>query len=76
MTWAEILSVFNMLAWILPIIIRSYLAWKKPNDSRNILSDKERNSISKSISKLNLRGKVLKIGDGNEEPGRTEGGSK
>lgn len=76
MTWAEVLSVFNMLTWLLPILIRSYLAWKRPNDNRNILSDKEHNDISRSISRLNLGGKILKIGDGTKEPGRTEDGSK
>jgi len=69
MTWAEILALFNFIAWILPIAIRTWIAWRVPSGSRVVLSDQERDAISKSISGINLGGEVLKIGDRAEEPG-------
>ena len=64
MTWAECLATFNFVAWILPILFRTYLAWKKPNDTGTILSTEELGLVSKSISRLNFGNKKLIIGDG------------
>jgi hypothetical protein len=61
MTWAEVLAAFNFVVWLLPIIIRSWMAWRSPNGSRNILSDQELGSISGAVKRLNLRGKKLEL---------------
>lgn len=76
MTWAECLAVFNFIAWLLPIIVRSYIAWKVPSDSRITLSDSDNSAISKAISRLNLRGKKLIIGDGAKADRDIQKGSK
>ena len=68
MTWAEVLAVFNLIAWLLPLLTRSFIAWKYDNNNRVDLSDEEFGKISGAISKLNLRGKKLKIGDRTKEP--------
>lgn len=66
MTWAECLATFNFVAWILPILFRTYLAWKKPNDTGIVLSSEEREYASDAVSRLNLGDKKLIIGDGRE----------
>jgi hypothetical protein len=73
MKWAEVLTVVNTIGWLLPILIRSYIAWKYDNTNRVNLSVEESGQISGAISRLNLGGKVLKISDGTEELGTTEG---
>jgi hypothetical protein len=66
MKWAEVLATFNFVAWLLPIIIRSIIAWKYKNDSRATLSDSDNTSIGRAVSKLNLRGKKLIVSNGAE----------
>lgn len=68
MTWAEVLAVFNFTAWLLPILTRSFIAWKYDNNNRIDLSSEEFGKISGAISKLNLRGKRLKISDRAKKP--------
>jgi len=76
MKWAEVLATFNFVAWLLPIIIRSIVAWKYKNDSRITLSDSDNTSINRAISKLNLRGKKLIIGNGAKANRDIQEGSK
>lgn len=72
MKWVEVLALFNFITWLLPIAIRSWIAWRSPNVSRNTLNSEELGSLSRSVARLNLGGKVLKIGDRAEKPRSTE----
>lgn len=72
MTWAELLAAFNFAVWLLPIILRSWIAWRFKNVSTDICDPEELRSVGESVKRLNLRGKRLKIGDGDEKPGSIE----
>lgn len=76
MTWAEALAIFNFIVWLLPIIVRTWMAIFYDSTSESVLSTSEHQSISKAIGKLNLRGKRLKIGSDSERTGNSEEGSK
>jgi len=76
MTWAEVLAVFNFIAWLLPIIIRTWIAWKYDNTSKHNLSDTELESIRKSIGKINLKGGRLDLSDNGKESRETQGRDK
>jgi len=66
MNWAEVLAVFNFIVWLLPIIVRTWMAWKYDSTNEHSLSDIELGQIRGAIGKLNLRGKRLKIGSDSE----------
>jgi len=76
MTWAEVLAAFNFVAWLLPLILRAWIAWRFPDGSTNILSSEESRGISGAIAKLNLRGKKLNLSDGAEADRDIQEGSK
>lgn len=76
MTWAEVLAVFNFIAWLLPIIIRSWMAFKYDSTSEHTISDQELGGIRRAITKLNLRGKKLNLGNGAEADRDIQKGSK
>lgn len=73
MKWAEVLTVVNTIGWLLPILIRSYMAWKYDSTSNITLNDQELGGIKSAISKLNLGSEKLKISGGTEELGTTKG---
>lgn len=64
MTWAEVLAVFNFIAWLLPLILRAWMAFKYDNNNRVVLSTEESGKISRAIANLKLRGKKLSISNG------------
>lgn len=76
MTWAEVLAAFNFVAWLLPIIVRTWMAWKYDGISEHNLNDQELGGIKSAIGRLNLGGKRLKIGSDSERAGNNEEGSK
>lgn len=76
MTWAEVLAVFNFIAWLLPILIRSYMAWKYDSISKHNLSDTELESIRKSVGKINFKGGRLDLSDNGEKPREIQGRNK
>ena len=73
MTWAEVLAVFNFTAWLLPILTRSFIAWKYDSISKHNLSDSELESIRKSIGKINFKGGRLDLGNNGKEPRKIQG---
>jgi len=66
MTWAEALAVFNFIAWLLPLIIRTWMAVKYDSSSEHTLSTEESERIGSVIKRINLGGKRLKIGHDSE----------
>lgn len=54
MTWAEALAVFNFITWFLPIVVRSYVAWRFRKKTTSLSQD-EIDSISKSIKSKNIK---------------------
>lgn len=73
MKWAEVLTVVNTIGWLLPILIRSYMAWKYDSISKHNLSDSELESIRKSVGKINFKGGRLDLSDNGKEPREIQG---
>lgn len=76
MNWVDVLAIFNFVAWLLPIIVRTWMAWKYDSTSEHTISDQELGNVKRAVAKLNLRGKRLKIGSDPERAGNNEEGSK
>lgn len=76
MTWAEVLAVFNFIAWLLPIIIRTWMAWRYDNTNTVVLSTEESGVISRAVKGLKLGNKRLKIGHDSEGIGHDKEGCK
>lgn len=53
MSWAELLTVFNFVTWFLPILLRSWIAYKFKSPPVTLSKD-ESDQIESTVRKLDL----------------------